>query len=293
MIDFFDHNTEEKPVFSIIIPTWNNLAFLKLCIASLRKNSFYRHQIIVHVNENADNTKKWLDKEHLSHSLSGDNVGVCYALNAAYSLAKSDYILYMNDDMYACPNWDVPLKKQADQMPDFYFYLSASLIEPVDSGNKSVLAPYNFGQEIESFREEELLKNYEAIPTSDKNGASWPPSLMHRKLWNLIGGFSTEFFPGMYSDPDISMKMWQLGVRHFQIVGDSKIYHFMSKTTGKVKKNNGKKQFLQKWGVGSSTFYKYYLRMGTEFKGKLDEPVFSFKLKAKILLDKIKNFLSF
>lgn len=29
----------ENAVFSIIIPSWNNLEFLKTCIASLRKNS--------------------------------------------------------------------------------------------------------------------------------------------------------------------------------------------------------------------------------------------------------------
>ena len=29
----------KEPLFSILIPSWNNLAFLKLCVASIRKNS--------------------------------------------------------------------------------------------------------------------------------------------------------------------------------------------------------------------------------------------------------------
>ena len=34
-------------MFSILIPTWNNLELLKLCVHSIRENSGYSHQIIV------------------------------------------------------------------------------------------------------------------------------------------------------------------------------------------------------------------------------------------------------
>ena len=36
--------------FSIIVPTFNNLEYLKLCIDSIKKNSKYNHEIIVHNN---------------------------------------------------------------------------------------------------------------------------------------------------------------------------------------------------------------------------------------------------
>ena len=41
-------------LFSIIIPTLNNLDYLKLCIKSLKKNSSFNHEIIVHVNVGED-----------------------------------------------------------------------------------------------------------------------------------------------------------------------------------------------------------------------------------------------
>jgi len=46
------NSTDE--IFSIVIPSWNNLDFLKTCINSLRKNSGYSHQIIIHLNEGID-----------------------------------------------------------------------------------------------------------------------------------------------------------------------------------------------------------------------------------------------
>ncbi len=292
MIKFFTYKQLKKPVFSILIPTWNNLELLQFCIRSIEKNSKYEHEIIVHVNENADNTKQWLENKGIKHTLSSQNVGICAAVNAAFSLAETDYVVYMYDDMYVCPDWDKHIKDEIDTISTPYFYLSASLIEPVATGNKSVSAPYDFGRSPETFNEKEFLEKFEKIEIHDKNGSSWPPSVMHRKMWNLIGGFSIEFSPGMYSDPDISMKMWQLGVRYFKIIGKSRVYHFMSKSTKKVVKNNGRKQFLKKWGITSSTFYKYYLRMGKPFDGELKNPEMNFRLKKKLFFDKIKLFLS-
>ena len=49
-------------MFSILIPTLNNLNYLKLCIKSIKSNSNYNHDIIVHVNEGNDGTIKFLEK---------------------------------------------------------------------------------------------------------------------------------------------------------------------------------------------------------------------------------------
>ena len=44
-------------MFSIIIPTFNNLKYLQLCLESLQKNSKYNHEIIIHINEGIDGTQ--------------------------------------------------------------------------------------------------------------------------------------------------------------------------------------------------------------------------------------------
>ena len=38
-------------MFSIVIPSWNNLPCLRLCVESLRRNSRHAHQVLVHVND--------------------------------------------------------------------------------------------------------------------------------------------------------------------------------------------------------------------------------------------------
>ena len=49
-------------MFSIIIPTFNNFEYLKLCIYSLDKNSKYKHEIIFHINDGNDGTLEFIKK---------------------------------------------------------------------------------------------------------------------------------------------------------------------------------------------------------------------------------------
>ena len=47
-------------MFSIIIPIFNNLSYLKICISNIKKNSKFEHVIITHINDGSDRTEKSL-----------------------------------------------------------------------------------------------------------------------------------------------------------------------------------------------------------------------------------------
>jgi glycosyltransferase involved in cell wall biosynthesis len=268
-----------KSKFSILIPTWNNLPYLKICIDSIRKNSRFDHQVLVYVNEGKDNTADWLKKENTEYIHSAENAGICIALNQLFSKAKTDYIVYLNDDMYCCPDWDLHLWNEIEILGHNRFFLSATMIEPVLTGNRCALSPYDFGRTSDTFRENDLLNAISSFHFHDWSGSTWPPNVVHRSLWEKVGGLSEEFSPGMYSDPDFSMKLWQENVRYFKGIGKSMVYHFMSKSTGKVKRNDGRKQFLKKWGVSSSYFTKKILHSGEVFQGELPDQVIRAGLK--------------
>ena len=275
--------------FSILIPSWNNLPFLKLCIESIQKNSSEVHQIIVHVNDGSDGTLEWLKSQKIDFTHSEENIGICKALNYSFAKANQNYIVYMNDDMYVLPNWDLNLIKEIKLLPNSNFYLSATLLEPIAKGNSSVISPAEFGTDIKSFQEEKLLKEFESFSFEDWSGASWPPSLVHRDLWEKVNGYSEEFSPGFYSDPDFSMKLWQEGVRYFKGISASRVYHFQSKSLGRIEKNDGRKQFYLKWGITASFLDKKMIKKGKPFVNDFPEPnIFSLFLnKTKVFLYKL------
>ena len=149
-------------MFSIIIPTWNNLEFLKLCVRSIKENSQLQHQILLHINDGCDGTLDWAKKQGIEHTHSIQNIGICFAVNQAAALAKFDYIVYMNDDMYVCPEWDKILLDEIQSLSTENFMLSSTMIEPAKSRNTCVIVE-DFGSTVESFDEERLLREYKNL----------------------------------------------------------------------------------------------------------------------------------
>ena len=45
--------------FSIIVPTFRNYKYLKTSINSIKKNSSYNHQIIIHINGKDEETENF------------------------------------------------------------------------------------------------------------------------------------------------------------------------------------------------------------------------------------------
>ena len=86
-------------MFSVIIPTFNNINYLKICLESLKKNSSYAHEIIIHVNEGVDGTLEHVKNNNLKFSYSKNNSGVCVAFNKAAKLSTKNYIVLGHDDM--------------------------------------------------------------------------------------------------------------------------------------------------------------------------------------------------
>jgi len=248
-------------MFSVVIPSWNNLPFLQLCIRSLRDNSARPHQIIVHVNEGSDGTLEWVKGAALDYTHSKENIGICYAMNEAAAKSTQPYIYYLNDDMYCCPGWDTALEKRIETFADDPFVLSSRAVEPRERLSPCAMQG-NFGTNLKTFSERELLGNFQKFYGPDFYSGGSVPTLVSRSWWTKVGGYSVEFSPGMNSDNDFVMKMWNSGCRIFIGAGDSIVYHFRSQTTDRLEMNRGSRQFLDKWKVSSRVFSRYYLRQG-------------------------------
>tara|TARA_Y100000389_G_scaffold198799_1_gene235960 strand:+ start:504 stop:1391 length:888 start_codon:yes stop_codon:yes gene_type:complete len=280
-------------MISIIIPSFNNLDYLKLCIDSLTKNSHYQNEILVHINEGSDGSVDYLNKKGITYTHSKNNIGLCNACNIISKKSNFDYILYSHDDMYFLPKWDLTLIERVNELKDNKFYLSSIMI----NGDPKLNGHLNFhaGDTVYNFDENLLLNNYEELKHDDFQGSTWAPHLIHKEIWEKVGGFSEEFSPGAGSDPDLNMKLWKEGVRFFQCLGKSKVYHFGSVTIRKKKdklfeKNQGSKAnkiFLQKWGISIKTFKNHYLRSNFFHNDELIDPNKNIEYYISLIKDKI------
>ena len=268
-------------MFSILIPTFNNLKYLEICIKSLKKNSKFDHQILVHVNEGTDGTIEYLKKNQIKYTYTKENVGMPRALNISSKKAQFNYILISHDDFYYCPGWDIEFEKEIKLLNHNNFYLSGTMV-------RAGQVYFDAGDNYDSFNESKLLNNLESIKTFNFQGTTKCPGLVHKDIWKKVGGWSEEFSPTGGDDTDFAMKLWKNDIRIFKGLGKSLAYHFGSITTRKKDKSlftylgsRGNKIFLKKWGISINFFEKFYLRSGLnnkkqlifrEYMGELQDP---------------------
>ena len=253
--------TDRRPLFSIFIPSWNNLPFLRKCVESIEKNSTYPHEILIHVNDGSDGTLQWVKEHGYKHTHSSRNIGVCRAMNGLRPLMTTDYVAYVNDDMYLLPGWDEELWKAiSGQGDDIGWFMASTVIQPEPLRNSPVSVRVgDYGRSIDTFDEQSLLHDFRSYAPADWRGAMMPPNVVHRDMWDRVGGYSIEFSPGMGSDPDFCAKLVLEGVTVFRGIGSSLCYHFMSKSVSRVVRNDGSLQFLRKYNLTIRAFKEQIL----------------------------------
>ena len=165
-------------MFSIIIPTLNNLKYLKFCIKSIIKNSELKNEILVHVSEDKNNEiRNYLISENIKYTFTSENVGLCTAINIIAKKASHEYFIYAHDDMYFCPRWEKPLVNEINKLNHKNFYISGSMIEP-NSGH----IKFNCGENIENFDEIKLLENLDKLNIRNHQGSHFAPHCVHKDI---------------------------------------------------------------------------------------------------------------
>jgi len=272
---------------SIIVPTFNNLDYLKLLIESINKNSFFTHELILHINDGSDGSYEYAKNKNIKHTYSEENIGLCDSVNKAAKLSTTKHILYAHDDMYFCKKWDFFLNEELKKFNNNLFYISGTNVSYHDG-----LINYDCGKDPVNFDKDRFDNFCNNDQSKDLQGSHWAPHVIHKDLWNEVGGFSSEFNPGDGSDPDFCMKLWKKNVRIFKCLSKFKVYHFGSVTTRKrtIIKNNGTKKFLLKWGINPRFFRKYYLEGDErkEYIKKLNGPKISPLMLVDLLINKMK-----
>src|SRR5262249_6957157 len=110
-----------RPV-TIIILTWNGVAYTNRCLATLRANTrFSEYDVIVADNGSTDGTLEYLQSQDLLKTIAnGRNLGFAKANNRAIEVAdpNSDIVLLNNDTEVYQPDWLTRLQATAYSSSD-------------------------------------------------------------------------------------------------------------------------------------------------------------------------------
>lgn len=196
---------------SVIIPMFNAEKTIKLCLDSIKENSYKNYEIILVDNGSTDNTlnyaKEFSKKHKNARLIKASKQGPSYARNIGAKNAKGSILVFLDSDCIVKKDW---LK-----------------IIINDFNNQEVVAvasqycgSYNKGF-IEKFAFYELLFRERNFKTYVKNASSCNFAVK-KEIFSALGGFPQEFIAGedIYFSYEVSKKgkiLWDKGngVMHF------------------------------------------------------------------------------
>ena len=224
-------------LISFIIPSRNNLKYLKQAYNSIRKNTLYPHEICIADDASTDGTKEWVQSiidsgedaclklhinegpERLGHTILYDTL-----IN---EVSTHERVMIFHADMYLCPNADEEIDKYLEPGK----VVSLTRIEPPlhPDGPEKIIE--DFGIEPEEFRENNLLRwiKDEREQGEDKitNGI-FAPWAIYKKDFQKIGGHDPLYAPQSKEDSDIFNRFVLAGYELIQ-TWQGFVYHMTSR----------------------------------------------------------------
>lgn len=220
------------PVVSCVVVGWNEYPMIARCVKAMHEDlKDVYHEVIVVNNGSTDETSKWL-KDHALRQPHGDttidtvtgeivkrtpeneeiwtgnirylefpeNMGIGYAQNKGYEMAKGKYIFHIDGDI-------LPVKGNIKQLYDY-------MVEHPEIDFLCINA--NVGQKD---KEDVELVDYNTIPLLGLGNFAYAYSIMKREVWDAGVRFPQEGpFEGAgagYEDAEFANQMWAKGFKGY------------------------------------------------------------------------------
>lgn len=249
---------------SFVIPSANNLRYLKNAYRSIRTYAGTDHEIIVLDDASTDGTINWLrslDDANLViwENPTGKKLGHTVTYNVGGKLAKNDIFGILHADMFIGPNYVENVLKHMKKG----VVVSATRIEPPlhPEGKEKIVK--DFGIWPEEFKEKEFLEFVSETQITDLDRTTrgiFAPWFIHKDDFLNIGGHDPLFAPFPYEDSDIFQRFILAG---YEIVQsrDALVYHLTCRghkwtddtVVGKIDDSfhtielNARKNYIRKW----------------------------------------------
>ena len=254
---------------TFVIPSRNNLEFLKLAYNSIRKLET-KHEILVLDDASTDGTADWIkdlaDPDLITYVNKGpERIGIVGMFDKGIEMARTDIIFAYHADMVAGPNLDKNILKHLKRGT----VVSATRVEPPlhPPGPEKITQNFHIGPgceadnfDNEAFNEWCIRIGLHYTKTTEGIFAPW---CMYKEDFLAVGGHDELFAPQSKEDSDLFNRFQLAGYKFIQ-PWDALVYHFTSRGSrfnkhagGAAGKNseewlyttnkNGR-EFIRKWG---------------------------------------------
>lgn len=222
---------------AVVLNSWKSPEILKKTIPIFKQSSVLDTKIFVCLNEADRESINILHEHNIDFIALNQNYGTI-SIDCLLLLFKSEYILWSNDDMYLCKNWDkilVDLHKE--------YSPCAVQIRGVEKGHRDGIICLG-DETLPSFLDDNAYNVFQTNVDNNKYKCDLIYGLFHPIMVKTndllkVGGFTNRninFFPGHSVDSYAAFKLWQLNSNYkFLLSNQAFEYHASSYTNNKLK----------------------------------------------------------
>lgn len=217
---------------TVVVLTWNALAYTQRCAASLLHHTAPRHELMFVDNGSHDGTPAYLDRLAADHPdrvtvvKNGRNLGFAAGNNVGIARAAGEHVCLLNSDTAVTAGW---LERLLARLADPFTGLVGPVTNSITGSQKLPAVAYD----------QESLDGLEAFAArrarAEENRtdlALWLVGfciLMRRDLLDCLGGLDEGFGQGNFEDTDYGLRAFLAGWRAV-VARDSFVHHFGSRS---------------------------------------------------------------
>ena len=213
---------------TIIIPNYNGLKFMEMCMSALEKQTCKDFEILVVDNGSTDGSVEWLNENEIPSIFLPENTGFSGAVNVGIKASKTPFVILLNNDTEAKEGYVEALIREIERSPKI-FSVSPKMIQLYhkelmdDGGDMYSIMGWAYqrgvGQEIERY-------NRACNVFSACAGAA----IYRREVFEKIGYFDEMHFAYL-EDIDVGYRAKLYGYDNV-FCPEAVVYHVGSGTSG-------------------------------------------------------------
>ena len=206
---------------SIVLVTYNELPYTKLCLDSIRRYTQLPYEIIFVDNASSDGTIDFLRQQQDVQLIENTtNRGFPAAVNQAIEVAKGEQVLLLNNDCIVTTGW---LNRM---LAALFGEADLGLVGPYSnevSGEQRVAVDYQHLADLDGFAWDWGQRHHQQLLITDRLVGFC--LLIKREVIDDIGGLDERFGIGNYDDDDFCRRALAAGYR-LAIAEDAFVHHF-------------------------------------------------------------------